>query len=230
MVLKGQRLPSSEMVTRLSRFLGHDEREHRYLELLIEKERRELKALPVSETLKELKDLNKKKGGNQILIEANRFAYMSDWIHFVLRQLIQTRNFKEDYNWIATQLAGKVPVWDLRDAVGRMLKLGVLKRDPAGKLLVVDTDLTTTQDIPVEAVRNHVRQMILRGIEALQEIVPAQREISTVCLRFKKSDFEKARQEIRRFRDTFQQNFSSDDADSVFQINIQFFPHTRSKS
>lgn len=83
MVLSGRRLPSNELVRRLSSQLGHPYSEQRHLELLVQLEKRRRKGLSTAETIEALRAT--KPQNPQIFLDAEAFSYIAQWYHLVIR-------------------------------------------------------------------------------------------------------------------------------------------------
>jgi uncharacterized protein (TIGR02147 family) len=227
MVLKGQRLPSTEMITRLARQLKLGERERRYFELLVSRQRAERRGRPVGETLRELSVL-KKQGAREPLIDTERFSFIAEWYHLPLRQLMQTAGWREDLGWLSRRLRGKVRPKVLRAALDRLVAIGMAERRPEdGRLVVCEPHIQTSQDVPSEAIRSHHKQMLARAAEALDEQGVEEREVTSITFRCHPSRAAEAKAAIRQFRDQFRAEFDDAGADEVYQPNVQFFGHTR---
>jgi uncharacterized protein (TIGR02147 family) len=227
MVLNGRRLPSAEMVQSLSRLLRLDEREHRYLELLVERRRAEAKQRPVAAIDGALRDL-RRPVTPPTLIDARAFAVIADWHHLVIRQLLRSSTWRGGVAAISKRLGGKVKIEDVRDAIARMARLGLVKRD-GGRWIATEASLHTKHDIPSSAYVMHHKQMLARTLEAIDHVASADREMTTTALLCEPARLDEAREMIRAFREDFVARFESTKAKDVFQLAVQFFPHTSSR-
>lgn len=228
MVLKGQRLPSQEMVSRLSRQFAHNETEHRYFELLVELDRKQRRKEEFSETLKELKSLS----GNRFdkpTIDSRRFSFIADWYHLAIKQLIQTPAFRPNIGWIRTRLRNAVTPSEIRDAIDRMVSLGIIERSKTGKLTVREKNLKTTEGVQDKAIRRHHFGMISRALDALRINELDNQEFTSLTLRIDPQNIAQAKAAIRNFRDQFNRQFDSESSNSVYQLNFQLFEHTHTK-
>jgi len=225
MILKGERLPSSEMLQKISRLNRHSDREFRYLQLILEKERLQRKKLNTLEVNQELLSLAPKSVSRSVL-DLSRFSFLADWYHFVIKQLLTTPGFTEDYELIVKRLGKKITVPVARQAVQTMIQLGVIARDNDGKLREVSYNMDTPSDIRSDALQSHHRQMLARASEALEEPV-LEREFQALTLKFDRKNMQQAKQEIRRFCDEFDQKFCVEGGKGVFQMNVQLFSHTK---
>jgi len=229
MVLKKQRLPTADMIGRLSESFAHSDTEHRYFELLVQLERERKRGRDFGNTLRKLETLNPNARRSQLLM-ADEFAFVSEWYHIVIKQLVATPGFREDAAWVREVLRGKVSNEEFYNALKVMLQLGILKRHPRTRKLQVSREtLRTTEDIPSVAIRNHHRQMLTRAMESLEEQGVDEREITSKTLRMDPARMGDAKRDIRRFKQAFEKKYECLGSSAVYQLNLQLFPHTKGR-
>jgi uncharacterized protein (TIGR02147 family) len=223
MVLNGMRLPSSEMCLRLGRDLNLSKEEFQYFTLLLSLARNKNgNTKPILEELERLRP----KIRNEVRLSALDFTHISDWYALVLKQLISTLSFKENLKWIRNRLRNKVTEAQITRAIDTLLKNGFVERDTRGKLQVKQESVRTPTDIPQRAIRAHHKQMMLRAIEALEEQRVSEREISSITFKMDPKRLSEAKRQLCEFRDRFNKTFGGNH-DSVWQLNLQLFQHTR---
>ncbi len=227
MVLKGQRLPSQDMIEAFSRDLKLSILEKRYFELLVRMERSKERGQALEAVVAELKQTAPQDAAATIGLD--QFTYISAWYCLAIKQLVGTTSFREDLAWIRKRLRNKLTEAEVRDAIATMIKIGVLARGADGKLAVVGGPLVTASDLPSHALRSHHREMMERAREALVEQKVDQREFTGLTLKVDRRRIAEAKEEIRKFRDRFNERFGDGHADAVYQLNVQFFEHTISE-
>ncbi len=225
MVLKGQRLPSAEMVLKLSKNLRLSRAEQVYFDLLVSLERNRRSGKGTDHVLGELERLHPKIAGETHLTFEN-FAYISRWYCLVIKQLIATPSFREDLAWIRRRLRRKISLSEIQAAIQTLLKLKLVERTRQGRLTVREKTISTGTDILSAAIQLHHKQMITRAAEAITEQNVNAREITSVTLRMDPKRIDEAKKRIREFRDLFNKDFSSDQSEAIWQINLQLFEHT----
>jgi uncharacterized protein (TIGR02147 family) len=225
MVLSGQRLPSADMLHRLSTYLSHSEAEHRYLEMLVEKERHVQEGRDTEPLEAQLWKINPKADATQEM-SLEDFAQMGQWFFYVIKQLIDTQGFQEDYGWIQRRLRGKVSPVEIRGALRVLTQLGIVRRGKDGRLRTTGASISVPHDIKSTALREHHRGLAARAVEALEEQAPAEREFDSLTLRVSPEALPKVKEAIRHFVNQFDKSFENLDSDRVYQLNVQFFEHT----
>jgi uncharacterized protein (TIGR02147 family) len=226
MVLNGQRLPSAELVRSWSTELGMDENGTRYFDALVRLEKARRKNRPTAPILRELVQLSPD-SRPKLVLDAKAFSFIAGWHHLVIKQLIATPGFVFNPERIRDRLGRKVSVSEIKQAVDTMLQLGLIGRSAdKRRLKVLESSVTTLNDVPSEAIRMHHEQQMERAREALFTQDVSRREFTGATFQFDARRIAEAKAAIRRFREEFEKKFSSPDGQSVHQLNIQFFSHT----
>ncbi|MBY0370458.1 DUF4423 domain-containing protein [bacterium] len=224
MVLTGRRLPSPELLSRIVRQQKLSPTESQYLQTLVSLEKAHRRGADVSGHLEELRRFRKLE--TPLYLEAEAFSYVADWYHLVIRQLVGVPGFREDSAWIRQRLRGKVTTVQIRKALATMLRLGVLTRDASGRLTRTKSQLTTVSDVPMQASREHHRQMLGHAASALEHPVE-EREFGAMTFQMRRQDLPKAKQLIRSFREQISRDCESAKGESVFQFGVFLFSHTQ---
>lgn len=225
MVIKGQRSPSFEMVRTLSEDLKMTEKEKQYFELLIQLEKAQSRNRDQKEILEKISAISPKNDSHSL--ELNEFSSISEWYFFTIKQLINTQGFMEDYEWIYRRLRKKVTISQIKSAINIMLELKTISRSQDGKLIVLKEGLSTASKVPSSAVRKHHFGMINRALEAVTEQDVSERQLSSLTLRIKTENIAEAKSELMEFMKNFNQKYSAQESEELFQLNFQFFQHTK---
>lgn len=233
MVLKGQRLPSEDLVVAFSQDLKHSENERRYFELLVRKEKHK-GAVPTAVT-EELTKLNPRQIKRKPL-EADLFSYVADWQHYVILQVLEIETYvplpdDECALYLADRLGGRITVEEAKSSLLLLEKLKFLERAaPSGYLQLTAKDpLIATDEVPSAAGRKHHFEQMDQAKEALVRQPLAEREFTCLTLRINRSDIPAMKKAIKEFREHFAKEFALDPAEDVCQLNVQFFLHTAEK-
>lgn len=225
MVLKGQRSPSFDMLSAISEDLKMNTREKTYFELLVQLEKANKKNKDPKEILEKIAKLNS--DGQAISLGLKEFSAISEWYFLAIKQLISTPSFIEDEDWIFRKLRKKVTPSQIRNAISIMLEMETIGRDETGKLIVLKEGLLTTNDVPSSAIKRHHFGMINRALEAIEEQNVKERQVTSITMKIKEEDLAAAKKSIFDFIKDFNNKFSTTEADELFQMNMQFFKHTR---
>lgn len=224
MILNGKRLPSPSMILQIASYLKLDDQEKRYLELLVCREQLIRKKKTFTLVEQDLKRLNPHLTEVTVL-DLTYFSYVADWYNFVLKQLIAIPSFRNDLAWIQQRLKNKVSIEEIKKGLRNLKLLGLIS-DKNGKLSILSSRVTTSHDLPSEKIRSHHKQMMERAIEALEEEPIENREYFSLTFRVDRKKIPELKKEIRKFKTKMETQFESTASEDVFQMNLQFFPHT----
>ncbi|MBI4405298.1 MAG: TIGR02147 family protein [Deltaproteobacteria bacterium] len=223
MIRKGHRRLTPAVAERLAKALSLTGRKKRYLVTLAEFEcsESEQNKLEKKEELIKLRSLSEEKS-----LTLQQYRCLALWYYPALYTLVSSQLFRRDPLWIANKLGGKITPTQIKQAIGDLLNLGLL-REENGSLVPVDQTLTTSEDVKSVAVRRYHEQMISKAGEALS--LPLEtREMNGVTICISKKSVQAIKEKIRAFRKELNETFSQDpEAQEVYQINIQFFPLTK---
>jgi uncharacterized protein (TIGR02147 family) len=158
-------------------------------------------------------------------LELAQSAYHSTWYLPALRELVASPAFREDPDWIADMLWPKIKPSEARQALDTLLELGLLDRDPHGRLRQRDAVVSTGPETVGMHVANYHAEMMRRATAAI-ELVPApSRDISALTFCVGPDGLARLKQRIQEFRRELIELVESEtDRGQVVQLNLQLFP------
>ena len=226
-VLGGQRHLSSEFVPAISKALGLDRNQSSYLETLASANR--ARSAPERERL--MGRLASLRPHERSRIDASRYDYFRSWRHVAIRSLLDWHDFDgEDWDGLGRMLEPPVPGNQARESVDILLGLGLLARDPEGRLRPSEAHVSTGDRWHSQAVREFQKEVLRLSETALDRIPPDRRDDSTLTVAFPvvaleeiRTALKEARAKVVRIAD----QYAARDSDAVFQLNLQLFPVTR---
>lgn len=153
--------------------------------------------------------------------------YHSHWYLPAIRELVASVGFREDYTWIAHQLAPPIKPREAEMAVNTLLQLGLLERDAQGRLRRKDATVSTGPEVHSLHLANYHRAMLALAATSLDRIAADQRDISSVTLCLDESGLQRVKRALQRFR---RELLEIDELEKkprqVIQVNFQLFPLT----
>lgn len=160
-------------------------------------------------------------------IKSDRLAAISRWYHLPILDLATTKTFRNDPKWIAARL-GISPV-EAADALGRLIRLGFLKR-AGGKLEKAVLQCYFQTQHSETAIRAFHKEMIAKAASKLDQTSDKEfnkRSISGVTLAIDLKHLEAAKQKIKNFQQEMSELVTDGPCTEVYQLNVQFFPLTQ---
>lgn len=220
-VLKSQRPINAELTRTLCTSLSMNGDERRYFELLV------LHKNCVSIEQKEATAalLRSSNPGQQFSsLEVDEFRLIADWYHPAILELAELKDFRNDAKWIAERLGEGVTVELVERALDRLLRLGLLHKNEAGRLHRKDMGpLRISGQKSSEAVRQYHRQMIDKAVVAIDGQKLEQRYLAATTLPVTQAAVEEIKKIIMRCQEELAGCASRGEAEHVYQVNFQLF-------
>ena len=113
-------------------------------------------------------------------LDASRFKIISDWHHYAILELTQTKGFKSSPTWIAKRLG--VKVFEVEQALDRLKELELLSEDSQGNLIRAQLSMTASYEAPNAALRKLAKQYLEKSIEALENQTMEERDITNITM------------------------------------------------
>lgn len=162
------------------------------------------------------------------LLKADRIKYVLDWHHSVIRELVSTRDFKEDAAWLAKRLGGKITEAQAVESIELLLRLKILKRNDEGKLMQAEPLLTTADEVPSHVLRSLHRTFLRKAINSIFAVPMDKRELSGLILSVPSHRVRELKQEIKEFRKKLNRKYGMDPrGDEVNFVGMYLYPITQ---
>ncbi len=222
MILQGKRRLPTRFLPVVGKALKLRAPEIRYLEALIEYERaRTTEDKRMREA--RLKQLHPTR--DFVSMDMESFRLICDPIHYTILEMTGLKGFQNDPEWIQRRLGHSYTLSQVRDAMRRLFDLGLLEKTPDGHVQKCAARLTTSQDVPNEALKLFHKQLISKAITAIDAQVSSEREISASTLTIDSTKIPEAKQMIREFKRTLCAFLEARDGcgTDTYQLNVQLF-------
>ncbi len=225
MIFTGDRLPSNDFLDAISNHWKLSHEEDLYLRNIVQLEKLKKKGKATKQVMERLGRFKKMNLSHKLSL--NQFSMMRDWYHLVIQTLISSFDFREDHTWISRKLRRKVSPAQIKKSIEILLELGVVQRNSEGLLEPVLAEVETTHELASEAIREHHKGMMSRAIEAVDEQDVSARHFNSLTLKFDPVKMTQAKEKILNFVKDFNTEFDADDSNQIYQLNLQFFEHTK---
>ena len=161
------------------------------------------------------------------IVEANLYDYYKEWYHSVIRELAPNVSSEGE---ISKLLVPKIPLPQVRASIALLLKFGLLEKNPNGKYSQTNKHLSTGENISSMAIRKHHENMGTLAVAALEAFSKEERDISGITMGLSKEGFEAIKAELANFRRKIKEIAvqSEQEEESVYRINLQLFPLSKS--
>ncbi len=158
-------------------------------------------------------------------LSAEMFDVIADWQYFAILSLLKLRTFREDPSWIGRRLG--ISSTEVRSAIDKMLRLGVLTTDKNGKLVRVAEQFVTTYGVPSTALRRSHKQSLEMAIDAIENVPLHLRDITSITFPADLSKIPLVKKTIKLFERRIAKLMASPEATAVYNMNVQLVPITK---
>lgn len=158
-------------------------------------------------------------------VSSREHRYYAHWYVPAIRCLLAAIEFRGDWNELAKKLCPAIRPEEARSAVELLEVLGMVRRRADGVWETLDAHLSSGDVWTGHAVRGFQKQTLQLALDALDGMPKERREISTLTFAIPAQEMPALNEMVRDFRARLARwALASQDADQVFQMNIQIFP------
>jgi uncharacterized protein (TIGR02147 family) len=159
--------------------------------------------------------------------DKDTLEYYSEWYHPVIRELVATREFKADPEWIAQTIVPRLRPEQARESLALLERLELIRFDESAQRWTQSQKrLSTGHRVKGMALTRYHQKMIELGREALTRIPSKRRDISALTLNVDDETAERLKGLIHAFQIQLLDEAEKSPGDEVYQLNIQLFPFT----
>lgn len=225
-VLLGKRHISNQIALSITNFLKLNAKEKDYFTTLVEfnKSRNVAKSKQLLEKLFTIKNISPKK------LEPNQYDYYREWYHTAIYSLLDYYDFSGNYKNLAAELNPPITVKEAKESIALLEKLQLIRREADGRYVQTQKMITSGQNWHSVAIQKFQEETIKLALRSLTHDSRNVRDISTLTMTLTKPDIEAIKDITEQYRKTIIKLINeSESGDTVYQLNIQLFPMTRSK-
>lgn len=161
-------------------------------------------------------------------LKSDRIKFLLDWYHAVIRELVQSREFKEDPSWIAKRLGNKITETQAKESLDLLVRLQIIRRNEDGRLEQHEPLLTSSDEVPSHVLRSLHRTYLRKAINSIFSVPIDRRELSGLVLSVPNHRLKEIKSEIKEFRKKLNRKYGLDkDGDEVYFVGLYLYPVTQ---
>lgn len=156
-------------------------------------------------------------------LSLDTFEAISNWYHYAILELTAVQQFSAEPLWISRALG--IDVETTRDAIDRLIRMGLISRQEDGSLRCNENCTTIGNRYSAMAFRKLQSDLLAKAGWAMDRVPMAMRDQSSITMAIDSRRFPKAKEKIKRFRRELMQFLQgSPTKDTVYQLVISCFP------
>lgn len=224
-IIQGKRNVTTKHIAAIAAVFHLKKQEEKYFELLVQ--------FNQSSSSEEKKMFFEKllsfKNTEFLLLMKDRYDLFNEWYYIAIRELLVHYRFKDDFEALAKRVEPPIQPREARKAIELLEKMSLIKRDSRGYYKPTDTLITVGEDWQSIAIANFQKTVISLAQSAIDRFKPDARDISTLTVNLSQKKLQIVKEKIRALRKEIMEIENIDkENDTVFQINFQIFPMSKS--
>jgi uncharacterized protein (TIGR02147 family) len=216
---------SPQVRSSLGGFLRLTPKEQRYLEQMVEFKRAKSQE-EKQRVLFRLQKCRPSEFGK--LLSEDEMRYYTHWFFPVVREMVCMADYDGDMAKLGQRLDPPADAAEVADALMTLLKLRMVEhRD--GKFVQTQPKLISPINLSSSLLRGFHQKMIELGLRSLQTHPTEERDINCMTFSVRRDRLPALKQKIQQFQFEITQILegSNGSDDSVYQLNVQLFPLTK---
>lgn len=222
-VLAGQRHIPVAKADAFIQLCKLNERDAEIFKVLVEfsRAKRESEARVHFERLLKLQGLDSK------CLDPMQYTFYSRWHFTAIRALLGIKDWGNQLEEMGKTLDPEITISQVQTALDTLLRLGLIKNQNLG-YAPTDQHITTGSQVTSVAIRDFQKEMISLAIRSIDKHDKELRDISTITLAMNRNALEDIRNLVAECRQSICRRVAEDqDADCIYQFNVQLFPLTK---
>ena len=222
-VVSGKRTISMKLAHKLCTIFKLGKRETDYFLLLVNHNQ----STSVSEKQHYLDRLLTFRSTRTEIVHRDQDQYYSKWYYSAIRELVALSEINDEQD-IASMLRPSITRSEAKDALALLIRLGLIKKNGKGIYQRTCNAITSGSDIDRALIHGYQIATMQLAQSSLYRFGRDERDISTLTVSCNAKDLQRIRDSISKIRSEVTEiACESKNANQVFQINIQFFPLSR---
>ena len=225
-MIKGRRVLSSKSCLKIISVLNYKNYERQYLLQMVaycnandpdEK----------ADCFKKMIEIRAKHNPSQL--SHDQLEFVSEWYHPVIKELIALPQINQDPNIIGKMLTPSLRPKQVKDSIELLERLSFIYFDKASNRYNIKTnEFKTPRSVQGLLAARYHQSCIELAKTAASNVEKSERDISSVTMRVSQDLIQRIKEQIYQFQmEMLEQEEEVVDTDSIHQLNIQFFPLTK---
>jgi len=157
-------------------------------------------------------------------LDKSYYDYFSSWYNIPLRELLNVYNFKQDHEALGRQLQPGISALEAKRSIALLKRLRLIKKDELGYWRPSEPLVSSGENRHEKAIENFQREILGISSQALDNLLPNQRDISTLTISTSRQCMKLIQDRLQRVRKEILELVQSEqEVDGVYQINFMSF-------
>jgi uncharacterized protein (TIGR02147 family) len=219
-VLQGKHHLASRSIPAVCAFFKFSDREAEYFQTLVQYN----KAKSNSDIKIYFEKLLSLRQSQARPLQESQYAFYQKWYHSAIHALLSIYEFRGKFSTLGAMLDPPIRAREARESIRLLQELGMVKVDDDGVYRPVEAFVTSGEKWHSAAVGEFQKQTIKLSADSLDRHSRGKRDVSSLTVAMSAMDLDEIRERIRQLRQSILTLDNENEADTVYQINIQVIP------
>ncbi|MBU0504349.1 DUF4423 domain-containing protein, partial [bacterium] len=128
------------------------------------------------------------------------YEYLSHWYYLAIRELVGSKEFKDDPRWISDRLGGNLTVWDVKNSLETLERLKLIERNGQGQWQQTTRNLHTEPEVHSLAAFSYHAEMLDVAEGALTKRAANERNFQSLVAMIDDKTYDALKQKIQNFQ------------------------------
>ncbi len=133
-------------------------------------------------------------------LSTDAYEYLSHWYYLAIRELVASKDFKDDPSWIRERLGGNLTLWDIKNGLETLERLNLIKKDAKGKWQQTTKDIHTEAEIRSLAAYSYHVEMLDLAEQSLTKRSAEERNFQSLVALIDKNTYANLKTKIQDFQ------------------------------
>lgn len=165
------------------------------------------------------------------VITRHQYSYYKSTYNSVIRAILNTIDFKDDYKMLADLVIPAITVKKAKDSIKLMSILGLIKKNEQGFWKPTDKIISTGEKIKHDVIKQYQMASLMAARDVISCNTEQPQRVITKMLSLSGEAYKLIEKKIEKFNSEITSIVHKDDnnADSVYQLDIVLFPQAVKK-
>lgn len=178
------------------------------------------------QALNNIQKLKNYKSTNRSELEVHQ--YLNNWYNVAIRELVNTKNFNSDPEWIQSQLIEKTPLSEIKAALTFLEKHQFILKNKDGSYYLPEKPLKCDEGIYKISLAEFHRQILKLAEKSIERFSREERTIMGHTIALNQKQHAALKQHINTFIENIAKlSDNNKEADQIYHVELAAFPLTK---
>ena len=163
------------------------------------------------------------------IITKDAYAYYKEWYHSVIRALLSTFNFKNNYKTLARMVFPPISLKQAKESIVLLKKLGLINKDPDGYLKPTSKVISTGPLIKDDIIKQYQLKCVDNAKKTIMINQAHPQRIITKMISISHEAYKQIEKRVEKFNAEITSMVHKDELppDRVYQLDVFLFPQSQ---